>query len=112
MRCAKGCFEQVGQEQFSRKVWTQRTDLAAFIQEGKMLVAEDWFTVAVSRGTIKSEHSDSKDVGIGSRTQVLGHIICFTDFSIKLHMGVAKKCTHCDCAKGDQQPVMWSRQTC
>ena len=48
--------------------------MAVFIREGKMLVAKDWFTMAVSRGTIKSKHLDSKDIGIGSRTQVLGDI--------------------------------------
>ena len=116
VRCAKakGCFEQVGQEQFSQKVWTRRTDLVAFIQEGKMLVAKDWFTMAVSRGTIKSKHLDSKDIGIGSRTQVLGDIFASQTFSIKLHMGVAEKCTHCDCSKGDQQSITgsWQWQTC
>ena len=45
--------------------------IAVFIQEGKMPVDKDWFTMAVSRGTISLEHSNSKDVGIGSRTYVL-----------------------------------------
>ena len=47
--------------------------MAAFIQEGKMPVSKDWFTMVVSRGTISLEHSNSKDVGIRSRTHVLGH---------------------------------------
>ena len=54
--------------------------MAAFIQEGKMSVDKDWFTMAVSRGTISpSEKSNGKDVGIGSRTHVLGDI-CFMKF--------------------------------
>ena len=54
--------------------------MAAFIQEGKMLVNKDWFTMALSRGTISLEHSNSKDVGIWSRTHVLGDI-CFVNFN-------------------------------
>ena len=54
--------------------------MAAFIQEGKMSVDKDWFTMAVSRGTISpSEKSNGKDVGIGFRTHVLGDI-CFMKF--------------------------------
>ena len=45
-----------------------------FIHEGKMPVAKDWFTMVVSRGTTWLKHSNSKDVGIGSRTHVLGDI--------------------------------------
>ena len=52
---------------------------AYFIHEGKMLVAKDWFTVVVSRGTTWSEHSNCKDVWIWSRTHVLGDI-CFMHF--------------------------------
>ena len=71
--------------------------MAAFIQEGKMPVDKDWFTMAVSRGTISLEHSNSKDVGIRSRTHVLGDI-CFMNFNtVSLvtlsnpHMGVQEK---------------------
>ena len=49
--------------------------MAAFIQ-----VDKDWFTLAVSRGTILLEHSNSKDIRIGSRTHVLGDI-CFMNFN-------------------------------
>ena len=38
----------------------------------KLPVAKDWFAMVVSRGTTWSEHSNSKDVGIGSRAHVLG----------------------------------------
>ena len=44
--------------------------MAAFILEGKIPVDKDWFTMAVSRGTISLEHSNSKDVGIRYRTHV------------------------------------------
>ena len=54
--------------------------MVAFIQEGKMPVDKDWFTMAVSRGTISLEHSNSKDVGMGSGTHVLGDA-CFMNFS-------------------------------
>ena len=54
--------------------------MAAFILEGKMPVDEDRFTMAVSRGTISLETSNSKDAGIGSRTHVLGDI-CFMNFN-------------------------------
>ena len=71
--------------------------MAAFIQEGKMSVDKDWFTMAVSRGIISLEHSNSKDVGIGSRTHVLGDI-CFMNFNTfplvtlsNPHTGVPKK---------------------
>ena len=36
--------------------------MAAFIQEGKMPVDKDWFTMTVSRGTISSEHSNNNEV--------------------------------------------------
>ena len=45
-----------------------------------MPVDKDWFTMAVSRGTISLEHPNTKDVGIGSRTHVLGDI-CFMNFN-------------------------------
>ena len=71
---------------------------ADFIHEGKMLVAKDWFTMVVNRGTTWSEHSNSKDVGIGSRTHVLGDIY-FTHFNTASwvtlsspHKGVPEKC--------------------
>ena len=54
--------------------------MAAFIQEGKMPVDKDWFTMEGSWGTISLEHSNSKDVGIGSGTNVLGDI-CFMNFN-------------------------------
>ena len=54
--------------------------MAAFLQEGKMPVDKDWFTLAVSRETSSLEHSNSTDVGIGSRTHVLGDI-CFMNFN-------------------------------
>ena len=53
---------------------------ADFIHEGIMPVAKDWCTMVVSRGTTWSEHSNSKDVGIESRTHVLGDI-CFMHFN-------------------------------
>ena len=60
----------------SREVFFKRDlTMAAFIQ-----VDKDWFTLAVSRGTILLEHSNSKDVRIGSRTHVLGDI-CFMNFN-------------------------------
>ena len=49
--------------------------MAAFIQEGKMPVGKDWFTMAASRGIISSEHSTSKDVGLGSRTEAIGDML-------------------------------------
>ena len=65
----------------SREVFFERgLTMAAFIQEGKMPVNKDWFTMAVSRGTISLEHSNSKDVGIGSGTHVLGDS-CFMNFN-------------------------------
>ena len=54
--------------------------MAAFIQEGKMPVDKDWFTMAVSRRTISLEHSNSKDDGIGPRTHVLGDV-CFMNLT-------------------------------
>ena len=42
-----------------------------------MPVDKDWFTVAVS---LLSEYSNSKDIGIRSRTHVLGNI-CFVNFN-------------------------------
>ena len=47
---------------------------AAFTQEGKMPVDKDALTMAMSTRTISSQHSESKDVAIGSRTHVLGDI--------------------------------------
>ena len=100
-RCAKDCFGRddgkVGQEQVSQWVWTQKGKFETglkfckhiwikwfffkrgftttdFIHEGKMPVDKDWSTMVVSRETTWSEHSNSKDVGIGSRTHVLGDI--------------------------------------
>ena len=46
--------------------------MAAFIQEAKMPVDKDWFTMAVSRGTMWSEHSNSKDVVCVKRTKKIG----------------------------------------
>ena len=41
----------------SREVFFKRDlTMAAFIQEGKMPVDKDWFTMAVRRGTISLEH--------------------------------------------------------
>ena len=54
--------------------------MGAFIQEGKMPVDKDWFTMAVSRETISLEHSNSKDGGTGPGTHVLGDI-CFMNFN-------------------------------
>ena len=54
--------------------------MGAFIQEGKMSVDKDWFTMAVSRETISLEHSNSKDGGTGPGTHVLGDI-CFMSFN-------------------------------
>ena len=60
----------------NRPIWVKRGIfqtgfiMAAFIQEGKMPVDKDWFTMAVSRGTISLEQSNSKDVGIRYRTHV------------------------------------------
>ena len=75
--------------------------MAAFIQEGKMPVDKDWFTMAVSRGTISLEHSNSKDVGIGSRIHVLRDIILFHELNtVSLvtlsnpHKGVQEKWRH------------------
>ena len=55
---------------------------AAFTREGNRPVVKNWFTMAVSRGTISSEHPNTKDVEIGSRTHALGDI-CF--MSLALH---------------------------
>ena len=46
----------------------------------KIPVNKNWFATALSRGTSSSEHSNSKAVGMGSRTHVLGHI-CFMNFN-------------------------------
>ena len=82
----------------TREVFFKRgLTMAAFIQEGKMPVDKDCFTMAVSRGTISLEHSNRKDVEIGSRTHVLGDT-CFMNFNtVSLvtlsnpHMGVPEK---------------------
>ena len=71
--------------------------MAVFIQEGKMPVDKDWFTMAVSSGTISLEHSNRKDVEIGSRTHVLGDTCFMTFNTVSLvtlsnpHMGVPEK---------------------
>ena len=66
----------------SREVFFKRgLSMAAFIQEGKMVVNKDWLTMAVSRGTISLEHSNSKDVGIGSRSITRFIDICFMNFT-------------------------------
>ena len=71
--------------------------MAAFIQEGKMPVDKDWFTMAVSRGTILLEHLKSKDVGIRSKTHVLGDICLMNFNTVSLvtlsnpHKGVSEK---------------------
>ena len=49
--------------------------MAAFLQEGEMPVDKDWFTMAASRRTVSSEHSTSKDVGLGSRTEPIGDLL-------------------------------------
>ena len=59
----------------SRDVFSKRDlTMAAFIQEGKMSVDKDWFTMAVSRGTMWSEHSNSKDVVCVKRTKKI--VLC------------------------------------
>ena len=54
--------------------------MAAFIQDEKVPVNKDWFTMVVSRGIILLEHSNCKTVGVRSRTHVLGDI-CFMNFN-------------------------------
>ena len=61
----------------------------------KIPVSKNWFATALSRGTISSEHSNSKVVEMGSRTHVLGDI-CFMNFNSFFgdsnpHKGVKEK---------------------
>ena len=49
--------------------------MAALLQEEKMPVDKNWFTMAASRRTVSSEHSTSKDVGLRSRTEAIGDLL-------------------------------------
>ena len=73
-----------------------------------MPVDKDWFTMAVS---LLSEYSNSKDIGIRSRTHVFRKHLChelqhnfFSDSQIHIRV-YQRNDTPQNCPKGDEQPV-------